>query len=141
MGVSQKVINIINRISHILKWLPVLWKDYDFDYQFLLNIIEFKLYCIQKHLEDWDITVSSKRNAKDIRIVIEHLKRYRDIENYVDTPKHTTDCMDSRLNCGYRYKSPDNKVLKYFRGRDDLRVWHLNRAFDIIRCKIYSWWD
>ena len=33
----------LEKIQNIIRWIPILWKDHDWDYYYLYRIIEFKL--------------------------------------------------------------------------------------------------
>ncbi len=66
------------KVSNIVRWVPVLWNDADWDYGHLYEIIDFKLTnMIEHHTDhhnhtDWEETVGQMTTARDA------LKRLRD---------------------------------------------------------------
>lgn len=59
------------QIKNVIKWLPVIWNQYDFDKQYALDVFKFQLAKIADYLEsDKAMTTSAKRNAQQIRTVL-----------------------------------------------------------------------
>lgn len=60
---------IIESIESLIEWIPIIWKDRDWDQWYLYNIMYKKLYKMEKFY-DSDLTYSStaKQTAKQIRI-------------------------------------------------------------------------
>jgi len=104
-------------LKRIIAWLPVLWRDEDWDYAYLIYIIRFKLNRMQQTLEQNNITTSCKQDARRIRTVIEHFKRFEDICDYTKPPA----CYYKQLN--------------------SLEQWHWNEAWRIIAKYGQGWWD
>ena len=73
---------IIRYIKKLIKWVPFLWKDEDWDYYYLLRIIKFKLEDMKIVFEKDNILKESSKKAKEINIIINHLEHYLDIEKY-----------------------------------------------------------
>lgn len=59
------------QIKNVIKWLPKIWNQYDFDYHYSIEVFKFQL---QKQVEFLEsnkaCTLSAKDNAKRIRTVI-----------------------------------------------------------------------
>ena len=64
------------------QWIPVLWRDEDWDYCYLLYIMRFKLQKIEKCLSEDDMHVDSDKRARQVKVVLAHLDRYFDIGKY-----------------------------------------------------------
>lgn len=59
------------RTYKIIRWLPFLWKHYDFDYMYAIDAFKFQLNNIAKSLESENaFGCRSKEKAKRIRTVI-----------------------------------------------------------------------
>ena len=67
--------NLKNGIKNIIRWTPVIWGDYDFDYNFLVKIMEWKLHKMSNYFKDNGHLVGSKKAAKEMLICSELLKR------------------------------------------------------------------
>ena len=71
----------ITRIKIILRWVPILWRQYDFDYCYAIEVFEFQLKNIAKFLEsDKACSVDAKRDAQRIRTVLRLMEKVYDEE-------------------------------------------------------------
>ena len=68
------------RIKHIIRWLPLLWKDEDYDFGFLLLIMAFKLNRMARVIEKNNILASSKRHVRQIRYASYLITRLLEID-------------------------------------------------------------
>lgn len=69
-------------VCNILRWIPVIWHDADFDWGFLNSILIYKLSRMAKVMENGH-GMSSHRHAKQLRICAELCRRL-DADNYSD---------------------------------------------------------
>jgi len=59
---------IMDGISNLIKWFPLIWKDRDFDHGYLYDILYFKLGEMQKFFEsDNAWSADAKEYAKQIK--------------------------------------------------------------------------
>jgi hypothetical protein len=84
----------MNRIKHMLKWIPILWNDYDFDSGYLIKIMEFKLKGIQDTLKKNNMYVGWEYDVAKINVVRKLLKAHED-ETYAT---EYTDFYDSNFD-------------------------------------------
>lgn len=73
---KKTIKKLINKIIRIIEWIPILWKDRDFDHSYLITILRYKLERMYKFLTGKQ--AMAKHNKKEIqalRICIEILKR------------------------------------------------------------------
>jgi len=79
------------QIKNVFRWLPIIWKQYDFDYNYSLEVFKFQLQKQAEFLEsDRAVTLCAKDKAKRIRTVIKLMdKVYEDDYSmeYVDKLK------------------------------------------------------
>jgi len=67
---------ITQGIKNIIIWLPVIWKDRDFDHSYMYEILYFKLKNMQEFFDsDCPMCANSKRKAKQIIIAKNLCKR------------------------------------------------------------------
>lgn len=58
----------IEQIKNLIKWFPIIWKQYDFDYRYSIEVLIFQLNKQADFLDsDKAYTVSAKANASSIR--------------------------------------------------------------------------
>jgi hypothetical protein len=82
MEFIQRIRRIGKRIRTIIKWIPILWYDEDWDYYFIYNILQKKLEFVHKdmlksHLENNELY------ANKIMTAIRLIEIVRD-EKYLD---------------------------------------------------------
>ena len=122
-----------HNIKRIIKWVPILWNSYDFDYGYLNDLIIFKLKLMIELFEDDTraFTVQSAKHAKEMRRVVwllEHAEM-ADIDQYRDQSKR--DYSD--------YFGVPFGVIK--RTRKDQEYRYIREAYRRMGKSIMGWWD
>ena len=76
------MIRFFGRIKIILRWVPLLWRQYDFDSAYAVDVFAFQLENIAKFMEsDKAMSVNAKRDAQRLRMVLRLMKKVYD-EDY-----------------------------------------------------------
>jgi len=75
-NISWVIRSIKDGIINIIRWTPIIWGDYDFDWEFLAKIMEYKLRRMSKCLNN-GIAVNSDRQSRQTLICAELIKRLR----------------------------------------------------------------
>lgn len=75
-------------LKRLPKWIQVAWKQENWDYEYLYDLIELKLKELyQAQLEDtWHVERETKRRALQIKCTLEHLDRFRNWTDYYEWP-------------------------------------------------------
>jgi hypothetical protein len=61
----------IRQIKNVLRWLPIIWKQFDFDYRYSIEVFSFQLQKQAEFLEsDRACTMDAKVRASRIRTII-----------------------------------------------------------------------
>ena len=64
------------QIKNVFRWLPIIWKQYDFDYSYSIEVFKFQLEKQAEFLEsDRAITLSAKNKASRIRMVLRLMEK------------------------------------------------------------------
>jgi hypothetical protein len=147
-----KVNNFLVSIKRLYTWLPVLWEDRDWDYGFILDILEFKIKQSRLYIEKYgshlhkDIDTKSMRiaeilidrikNDKYSKLVLEeHAKKWGEYDfdgRYVTRTKVITK-YDAELELAETQKIYEHK--EYLRKQDwDYLCKHL-------KDNMAKWWD
>jgi hypothetical protein len=74
--------NLVYGIRNVWRWLPIIWRDRDWDWEYIAKVLEFKL---RKHAELEETCghhVGSELDAKRMRICIALLRRLREDEYF-----------------------------------------------------------
>lgn len=75
-------------IKNLIGWFPIVWKDRDWDYNFLLLLMRFKLKRMEKEFRSYnDTIVSNKLSADKIRECVLLLDRIIE-DKYTAFDKH-----------------------------------------------------
>lgn len=70
----RKIGNFFSQIYHLIKWIPVIWKDRDWDSGFIYMILEFKLKNVLTSAKDWNMGEDRKKMIlEDLQICIKLL--------------------------------------------------------------------
>lgn len=113
--------NITIGIRNCIRWFPVIWTDRDFDYGYLLDIMDKKLKYMEKFFRSgktW--SEGSEKRANQITAL---RKRIEDIEEEVWMNKFEVTDKDSV----YRAEAEYDRIMEDF-------VW-------ILRYRLRDWWD
>lgn len=141
--------DLIERIRHICAWLPVLWKDRDFDQAYLVEIVQFKLSRMADHFEEHQFVGGWERQVRDIRVTVQRLERYRDSHKHgppMPFPEHGWDWEDAPDRPGYRQlkKKPPHAAaaqLRWSRQHSAIERENWDAAWEMIRKRGRTWWD
>ncbi len=69
------------QIKNIVRWVPKIWNQFDFDYRYSIEVFKFQLQKQADYMDsDRAMTVESKQNAQRIRMVIRLMDKVYDEE-------------------------------------------------------------
>lgn len=74
-------------LGNLRRWLPLIWRDRDWDWVFLAQVMEFKLRRMAHHENFFGHHVGSKLDARRQLICAELLKRLMDDDYYIHARK------------------------------------------------------
>ena len=75
------------QIKRLIKWIPVIWKQYDFDYKYPIEVFKLKLGELADTLESDKTGVYSPSDAKRVRTAI-------DLMDKVYSEYYSDQCVD-----------------------------------------------
>jgi hypothetical protein len=71
-ALMKSIIRFYNRIKKLWGWNKLLWKDYDWDYSYLLRIMRYKLELMEPSIRN-GYAISADKTADEIKKTIELL--------------------------------------------------------------------
>lgn len=101
----RPLLRLLDRLHNVWRWLPIIWKDRDWDHHFIFEILKFKLNNVANQLESTQWFVGYEREVQRIRLCIRLIELIQDekyqidahdarmsnkVEKYLDTHKSTT---------------------------------------------------
>lgn len=76
------------QVKNVIRWIPVIWNNFDFDYRYALEAFKFQLNNIADHMEsDKAVTMSAADRAQKIRTITKLMDKVYDEEyatDYID---------------------------------------------------------
>ncbi len=155
----------VRRITRVVQWVPVLWNNYDWDYCYILKVIDYKLARTQRALKNGMCEEEhSKEKIAEIQEVRDLIKKIDDYdfvseEQKVFTEKYgdlKTICSEIEGKPGYRSmtsyytKTQGNPVLEKEAEEESTRIHKLeeernqqayDKLFSLMAKNIRGWWD
>lgn len=67
-------------IRNIIKWLPIIWKDRDWDHGYLMNVLRFKIDEMQKHIDKYGHMVNYQKfpMIRDMKLCVGLIDKIRE---------------------------------------------------------------
>lgn len=71
-----------------IRWIPVLWNQEDWDFEYIYDLLEVKMKELRRDMSKdyWHDQKSVQRGIRQIDICLERLKRWRYSSNFYDFP-------------------------------------------------------
>lgn len=132
-------------IKNLLLWFPIIWKDNDCDYAYLLTIMKFKISNMQAKMNGF--FEGSEQVCADMQKVIDAMNRL--IENSYVEDEFRKLHRDYYGNDGYtldflknKQHNPEysKKVLELAKKEDNLIQNDVNIICEIMKNDIRKWW-
>jgi hypothetical protein len=79
--------DLIHGVRNVLRWIPVIWFDIDWDHSALLQILEYKFRRMAEQFERHGMTISTPQIAKQLRICAVLCRRLNEEEYYENAAK------------------------------------------------------
>jgi len=74
----------IEFLERLYKWLPVLWRDRNWDYAFILDVLEHKIKLTREYIGKYNRHTTVERDCHNMRIAEILIRRIRE-DNYGDS--------------------------------------------------------
>lgn len=147
------IISIIKSIKNIFRWIPIIWRDRDWDHTFLYEILRFKLSNMEECLRNHSHYVNSEKDADRIKICVNLINRlmndeYHDMvfkKHYEKWGKPKFNWIDTKDTPNVITKEDEKKESNEFRNlmqiENNLRQQDIDYLFETIRKYHQGWWD
>jgi len=114
----------IMQLRKIIRWIPILWRDRDWDYYFVYEILKQKLIDTEKYIRKDGLHVFNEHDADSIQKAIDMIGKVQ-TEYFLD--KYLSEA-----------KSWDAEgIEKATKDHDNAR----KELFDYLNNNIEKWWD
>ena len=146
---DSKVVIGVKHFYRFLKrlpvWLKLCWTTEDWDYEGIYDYIEMQLQAMLRAQEadTWHVPEETRKQIKQIKIVMEHLRRYRDPFKYYDFPEIRTVKSGNKFQGEDTYKTEfidkehgEERFNKFIK----LENKHFNKFWDLLKKWHTGWW-
>lgn len=76
-----------HRVRKLIYWLPILWRDCDWDHAYILIVLRHKLRLVEKDL-DRDGWIGALDEARNVHVALLHLDRLIERDYHENTYLH-----------------------------------------------------
>ena len=135
-------------IKRLFLWIPTIYRIESWDYEYLIDLMVLQLKGMEVALRNDTMTVGASLRARQIRIVLEHIKHYKDIDKYVEHVPHLEyfsneyliPARDNCLQLCYKDEVLHHYQLLIDKRAMELEDWHLKETWRLISKQIRGWW-
>ena len=121
-------------ILRLFKWIPILWKQEDWDFEYMYDLLEIKMKDIRECLKKDTLHVNSDRHVREISVCLGYMDRFRNWDNYIKKPDNlkSIGIEEIHSNIGeYRIKEYVRKNVAFEKDNYDMFwkcfiKWHRN---------------
>ena len=145
LNLVKKLKKIKVKIDLLLGWIPIILNDEQYDYHYLLKILEHKLKLMENYYDSDEVwTVDGKVVASEIRKSKEAIQRLME-NDYVDMGKmelvETGVSESGHVQITIESEKSDDEIIALTEKEGQLIQQDLHNAFDTIRDNVKGWWD
>lgn len=123
--IKEKCLNVVYGIRNLIKWLPIIWKDRDWDWTFLMIILSFKLKNMSELHEKYSVYKDYKKRSHDLKTASILADRIADEEYYYDV-----------LNNKDKHSN-----VNAFKAKEKLHNRDIKTLFRLMEKELKNWWD
>ncbi len=106
-------------IKRLFRWLPVLWRQEEWDYGYIYDILDVKLKELRNCIAKDDIHADAPTCLRQINICLKYLDRYRNADNYIKFPDEKPRIVNNRLETSEEYTSACLRLYEFEQGSRD----------------------
>lgn len=122
-------------IENIIYYLPIIWKDRDWDNEYILDLLKHKLKKNKKNLLKYSCCVGAKENAEEIQSVIDLINAYPNICIDIDPDYKELNYIETLPEDEKKYW-----LKRYFKASVDIENDCYKMIFDILGEYSQKWW-
>lgn len=134
--------HIIRFLKRIPSYIVLAWKQEDWDFDYMYDIIEFKLKRILKCIEKdtWHTEHCVKRCKQQIAICLERLNRFRNWQDYIEYPIDDIKFKPSSQGTGYVLIHCDKQNEKQRQSVLEFETKNFNKFWKDFKTYHTYWW-
>ena len=100
-------------INRLYRWIPLLWNQEEWDYEYIYDVLELKLKELQKCIADDDIHRDAPIYYRQITICLKYLDRFRNSDNYIEVPYNEASFEDGIFKSSENFSKACRKLHNF----------------------------
>lgn len=144
-------------VQRLVVWFPVIWKDRDWDYHYLYEVLKKKIELMSKYEKKhaWATKADEVSKQMDEAIYLidkvdddcieEALEPFYEVYPNFESEMVFSDSVDNPKfkTIGFKYDSEEQEKLynECLSKADEIRENYKNKLFGLLKDKIDWWWD
>jgi hypothetical protein len=76
---------IVRRTKNVLRWLPVIWKDEQWDYYFIFEVLKHKLIIMSDHIGRAGNHTMAEYDASRMRLAVKLIEKVQNEDYLIET--------------------------------------------------------
>lgn len=118
-----RIRRIIRRTKNLLRWLPIIWKDEQWDYYHIFEILKHKLIFTAEHTRKHSYHVNSEYDASRIMLCVRLIEKVQN-EEYMEVLINDDNLTKEKLDAAYNKQKKARELL-----------------FKLLDKHVERWWD
>lgn len=129
--------DIIKGVQNIVYYFPVIWKDRDWDYDFILDLLKAKLIKQRDYLQKENLVVETPKIVEEINCALQHINNFDNYYEVCDMQCQNELKEIGKTEAGSRQ---DNLLKNYFIKIEKIRQENWCKIFDTLKEHMMGWW-
>lgn len=118
-----RIKRIIRRIKNLFRWLPIIWRDENWDYYHIYEVLKYKLMFTSETIRKNGYHVSAKYDADRMMLCVRLIEKVQN-EEYMEVLIDDDNLTMEKINAAINKQQKARKLL-----------------FNILEKNIEKWWD
>ncbi len=118
-----RIRRFIRRAKNILRWLPIIWKDEQWDYYYIFEILKHKLIFTAEHTRKYGYHVNSNYDADRMMLCVRLIEKIQN-EEYMEVLINDNNLTNEKIDAAYNKQKKTSRLL-----------------FKLLDKHIEGWWD
>jgi hypothetical protein len=114
---------IIRRTKNLLRWIPVIWKDEQWDHYYIFEILKYKLIFTAEHTRKYGYHIDSDYEADRMILCVRLIEKIQK-EEYMEELINDDDLTAEKIDTAYNKQKKARQIL-----------------FKLLDKHIEGWWD
>lgn len=143
------------RFKVFLSWLPIIWQDRDWDWEYILSILQFKIIKVRDHTKECGNHVNDPKYIKEMNKAIKMIDEVisenpleKEFANYYKKYGHpkqilvpTKEKTSVMYNCKYISEKARLEYMNLLHEEMEAIQKNWNDLFDYLKDHMKNWWN